>query len=128
MGGIIVIGIISVLLGGVGLAMVTFPSIWVGWSVRSLSDPSSRFLVTQGMVLAGLLLVIGTTSWQGFWLWVTVGSLTVGLAMVMLGASEHFRQQLATIVQRSPLWAHRLGGVLMVILATLLAMDLIRHG
>lgn len=123
----LVIGIISVVLGGTGLAMATFPSAWVGWSVRTLSDPSRRFLTTQGMVLGGLLLVIGTASWQGFWVWMIIGALAVGLAMLMLSATDHMREQLATLVQRAPLWAHRLAGLLMLVLATLLAMDLIRH-
>ena len=106
--------------------MMAIPSWWSGCVRRALVDPFRRFLMTQGMILGGLVLVLGASTHRGYWLWVTVGLVGVGKALTLLGAPESLRDRMLNLWERSPLWAHRLTGLLLVVLATLLTIDTIR--
>ena len=73
----VVFGVIGVVWGAIGLFMLVFPILWRSSVPRRLRDPGFRFVVMQGIVLIGLVLVIGTTGFQGFGIWVSVGGLGV---------------------------------------------------
>ena len=90
-----------------------------------LRDPGFRLVVMQGIVLAGLVLVMGTTGFQGFGLWVFVGCLGIAVASFVLGCSHDTRENLVRSIERWPLWWYRLGGLMMVSLAVLFGADLI---
>jgi hypothetical protein len=118
--------LISLILVAAGTAMMAMPSWWSGWVRRTLVDPFRRFLLTQGMILGGLILVLGASPHRGHWLWVTVGLLGVGKALVLLGAPESLCTRMLNLWERSPLWAHRLSGLMLVVLGTFLTIDTIR--
>lgn len=118
--------LISVILVAAGTAMMAMPSWWSGWVRRALVDPFRRFLLTQGMILGGLILILGASTHRGHWLWVTVGMLGVGKALVLLGAPESLCHRMLNLWERSPLWAHRLSGLTLVVLGTFLTIDTIR--
>ncbi|MBI4400375.1 MAG: hypothetical protein HY581_01940 [Nitrospirae bacterium] len=125
---VLLFGLISLLWMAMGLTMIAIPSWWSLWIRQAVADPVSRFLLAQGMILTGLLLVVGASTQGGYWLWVTLGSLSVAKALVLLGSSESLRMRLLTWWGRGPVWTHRLAGVVLVALATLLAIDTIRGG
>lgn len=123
---LVVFGLISLIWGGLGLAMVVAPSSWNGWVRRSFLDPLRRFILIQSLMLAGLVLILGATGHQGRWLWVAVGTLAVAKALVLLGLSNSSREAWLAAWERAPVLAHRLAGVALVVLATLLATDTLR--
>ena len=121
-------GLISLIWVAAGAAIMAIPSWWGGWVRRALVDPFRRFLLTQGMILGGLILVLGASTHRAYWLWVTVGLLGVAKALVLLGAPESLCDRILNLYERSPLWAHRLTGLMLVVLGTLLTIDTIRGG
>jgi uncharacterized protein YjeT (DUF2065 family) len=118
--------LISLIFVAAGTAMMAMPLWWSGWIRRALVDPLRRFLLTQGMILGGLILVLGASPHRGHWLWVTVGLLGVAKALVLLGAPESFCHRMLNLWERSPLWTHRLSGLMLVVLGTFLTIDTIR--
>ena len=120
------LSLISLILVAAGAAMMAMPSWWSGWVRRALVDPFRRFLLTQGMILGGLILIVGASTHRGHWLWVTVGLLGVGKALVLLGAPDSLCHHMLNLWERSPLWAHRLSGLTLVVLGTFLTIDTIR--
>ena len=120
------LSLISLILVAAGAAIMAMPSWWSGWVRRALVDPLRRFLLTQGMILGGLILILGASTHRGHWLWVTVGLLGVGKALVLLGAPESLCHRMLNLWERSPLWAHRLSGLMLVVLGTFLTIDTIR--
>jgi len=123
-----VLMVIGVIWGAVGLFMLVFPTLWRSTMPGRLRDPGFRFVVMQGIVLAGLVLVMGTTGFQGFGLWALVGCLGIALASCVLGCSTDTRENLVRSIDRWPLWLYRLGGFLTVSLAVLFGADLILSG
>jgi len=124
----VVFGVIGVVWGAIGLFMLVFPILWRSSVPRRLRDPGFRFVVMQGIVLIGLVLVIGTTGFQGFGIWVSVGGLGVAMACFILGCSSNIWDNLVRSVERWPLWLYRVGGVMMICLAVLFGADLILYG
>ena len=64
----VILGTVGFTLGVLGIVMTLVPVIWKMSLAKMLREPGPRFLATQGMVLGGLVLLIGTTEFQGFWL------------------------------------------------------------
>ena len=93
-----------------------------------LRDPGFRLVLMQGILLAGLVLVMGTTGFQGFGLWVFVGCLGIAMASFVLGCSADTRENLVRSIERWPLWVYRLGGFMMMSLAVLFGADVILSG
>jgi threonine/homoserine/homoserine lactone efflux protein len=93
---------------------------------RVLRDAVYRFVMTQLLILVGLILIIGPSSYQGHWLWVLLGSVAVVKGLFFLSAPERGRAALLQWWDRTPVWAHRASGVLMVAFAVLLALETIR--
>ena len=120
------LSLISLILVAAGAAIMAMPSWWSGWVRRALVDPLRRFLLTQGMILGGLILILGASTHRGHWLWVTVGLLGVGKALVLLGAPDSLCHRMLNLWERSPLWAHRLSGLMLVVLGTFLTIDTLR--
>ena len=120
------LSLISLILVAAGAAMMAMPSWWSGWVRRTLVDPFRRFLLTQGMILGGLILVLGASTHRGHWLWVTVGLLGVGKALVLLGAPDSLCHRMLNLWEQSPLWTHRLSGLMLVVLGTFLTIDTLR--
>src|SRR5438093_13074806 len=118
--------LISLILVAAGTAMMALPSWWSGWVRRALVGPFRRFLLAQGMILGGLILILGASTHRGHWLWVTVGLLGVGKALVLLGAPESLCDRMLNRWARSPLWAYRLSGLTLVVLGTFLTIDTLR--
>jgi hypothetical protein len=121
-------GLLSLIWLAVGLAMVATPAWWNQWVRRTMTDALSRFLLLQAMMLGGLVLVLGASTYRGYWLWVFLGALQTAKALILLGAPHSLRERLLAWWERSPLWAHRLAGVTLTVLATLLAIDTLRGG
>jgi hypothetical protein len=120
--------VIGIFWGAAGLLMLLFPTIWRSAVTGRLRDPGFQFVVMQGIVLAGLVLVMGTTGFRGFGLWVLVGCLGIALASFVLGCATDTRDNLVRSVEQWPLWLYRLGGLMMVSLAVLFGADLILFG
>ncbi len=128
MGVLLLFGAISLTWGVMGLIMTVAPTVWITFSKKVLQDPWQRFWMTQGMLVIGLVLIIGTPTLQGYWLWVGCGVLVVVKACIILGSSEAFRDRLTIMATTKPLWVYRSGGILSLVLAVLLSGDMILHG
>lgn len=124
----VLFGLISFAWLVVGIIMAVLPEAWLAFLNRLTGDAWRRFWVSQGMLLGGLVLAIGTTTFQGFWLWVICGYSLCGQACLLLGLSETFGIRLMQIMNRWPYWVHRCCGVVVLILAVLLSTDAILHG
>ena len=121
------LALIGLFWAGAGVALIAIPGRWLAWSTRLVSEPSYRFVLTQVTILVGLLLIIGTPFGQFRWVWATIGSIAVLKGVFFLGAPERMRAGLMAWWLAWPAWGHRLSGLLLIGLATLLAVDLIRH-
>lgn len=106
-----------------GLAMIVSADWWQERTEHMLAHPLGRLLAAQGAILAGLLLLLGTPTLRGAWLWMGLGALAVVKGLVILGVNEKVRTRVMARWKAAPVWAHRLSGVVMVILATLLMID-----
>ncbi len=120
------LAIVGLLWIGSGVAMIAVPSWWMGWILRSCSQPVSRFLLSQVAILGGLVLLLGTSGHQGAWLWRTIGFLGVLTGMFFLGAPAGLSTGPLRWWGGIPPWVHRLVGILLVALATLLTIDSLR--
>ena len=120
-------GCLGVALGMVGLLMTVVPVTWKTAMRRMLRDPGPRFVTTQGMVLGGLILLMGTTGFHGFWLWVVLGVVEVVIACFLLGCSANVRETLIHGIEQWPSWLYRLSGLMIVTLAILFGADVILH-
>ncbi|RMH08999.1 MAG: hypothetical protein D6704_02110 [Nitrospirae bacterium] len=126
---VVVIGATALFWGIMGVVMSILPEAWLGFLRQVVEDPWRRFWFTQGIILTGLILIIGTSTFQGFWLWVSWGVLVVIKGCVLLGASEEtLRMRLMSRMLNWPWWIHRLSGVVTLVLTALLTVDLILHG
>ncbi len=125
---VFLLGVFSVVWGAWGLLFVIAPVPVLAWTSRVLFDTWWRFWVAQATLVVGLLLIIGTSSLEGRWLWVVCGGIGVAKACWLLGASESFRDVVWQYVSHWPVWLLRCDGGLGVILAVLLAADCVLHG
>lgn len=123
---LLLFGLIALTWLAMGVAMITVPIWWRDRIGRALRDPLARFLLTQGMILGGLVLLVGSSVREGDWVWSFLGAFLVIKALILLGASPWLRERLLDWWGRIPLWAHRLSGTALVALATLLAIDTLR--
>ncbi len=128
MGVLLLFGAISLTWGIMGLILTVAQTVWISFTKKVLNDPWQRFWVTQGMLMIGLVLIIGTATFQGFWLWVGFGVVVVIKACILLGSSEEFRNRLITMATARPMWVYRGSGILTLVLAVLLAADTILYG
>ena len=128
MGAEIIFGLISIAWGVMGLFLVVAPMPWVALVQKTMNEPWRRFWLAQGLLLIGLVLIIGTAPFQGFWLWVACGVIMVFKACILLGSSVAFRDRLMTLASTWPMWVYRVSGVLTLVLAVLLAADIILYG
>lgn len=128
MGAGILFGAVSLIWGLMGFLLIVTPQTWISFTVKTLEDPWWRFWVSQGLLAIGLVLVIGTPSLQGFWLWVTCGSMGILKGCFLLGSTESFRARLAQVITGRSMWVYRTGGFLNLVLAVFLAVDFILHG
>lgn len=125
---VVVLGVVSLLWGVTGLLMALVPEWMVGAMSKALQDPWRRFWMTQGLLLCGLMLIVGTLMLEGYWLWIGCGLFMAIKACVFLGGSDSFRGRLLQSFSRCPPWSVRVGGLLNLGLAVLLTGDLILHG
>ncbi len=123
--GLALFGLIGLTWLGFGLAMIAVPSRLAGWLQRSFSYPLYRFLLTQAILLGGLILVLGSTELPSHILWIALGVIAVLKGMFLLGAPDKLFVRLLGWWQRMPHWALRLAGLVLVTLSTLLAVDTI---
>ena len=128
MGALIIFCVISVTWGLMGLVLTVMPALWVAFVQSTMNNPWQRFWLSQGILLMGLVLIIGTAPFQGFWLWVGCGVIMVVKACLLLGSSVAFRDRLTTLATSWPMWVYRVSGVLTLVLAVLLAADIILYG
>jgi hypothetical protein len=120
--------VIGVIWGAVGLYMVVFPTLWRSSMTDRFRNPGFRFLVMEGIILAGLILVIGTTEFRGFWLWGLIGGLGIALASCVLGCSTQTRDNPIMSVEYWPTWLLQVSGLMMMSLAVLFGADFIMSG
>ena len=118
-------GLISLTWLAIGIALVVAPTSWQSWLKRFSTDPLKRFLLSQGMLLMGLLLIAGSDRLRGRWLWVVLGTLIVLKGLLFLGLNERSGRSWFALWERAPAAITRLGGVMLLALATLLAIDTI---
>jgi len=109
-----------------GVTMIAVPSWWPGWISLKGREPLWRFSLAQLGILGGLILMLGTSDYRGYWLWASLGGLAVLKGLVILGAREGLYHWLIERWERFPSWAIRLTGVLYVGLAALLTLDALR--
>ena len=110
---------------GIGIVMIVAPSFWERSIARSFIEPVKGFVLSEGVLLIGLLLVTGSGGLRGRWLWTAIGGLMAIKALLLLGFTDKKRQSLFAQWERVPPITHRLAGVMLVALATLLAIDTI---
>jgi hypothetical protein len=118
-------GLIGLIWMAIGIAMISAPDWWRSLVQQALVDPFRRLLLTQGMILGGLLLILGTGQLRGAWLWMTLGFLTVAKGLVLLGIRDQLRNRWMAWWTRFPILMHRLTGVVLLVLASLLMIDLL---
>lgn len=124
----VVVGLTCLVWGAGGLLMTIVPVVGFAWIQRSVLDNWRRFWIAYAMMLMGLVLIVGTTGLQGFWLWVACGGVAVAKACFVLGASASFRDRVLHKVGTWPAWLHRCHGMVSVVFAVLLAADVMIHG
>ncbi len=107
-----------------GVTLVMAPSWWLAAARRAMADPLPRMAWSYGVMLSGLILLLGSSGLRGAWVWMGVGAISVGKALVWLGLSDTARQAWLDRWLRLPPWACRLVGTTAVIFATLLAVDM----
>ncbi len=125
---VVVLGLFSVVWGVWGLLFVIMPTRVITWTKHFFFDVWWRFWIALAVLLFGLLLIIGTSSLEGRWLWVACGGIGVVKACLLLGSSESFREWVWQGCSRWPAWLLRCDGVIILALAVVLAADLILHG
>ena len=123
---LIVGALISAVWVGIGAAMIALPAWWQERMRRALADPLGVLLMAQGMILGGLLLFLGASALRGAWLWTALGALTAIKGLLVLGISAPLRDRWAEWWGHCPSWWHRLAGVLLLALGTLLAVDILQ--
>ena len=106
-----------------GLAMIAVPSWWTQALQRWFAHPSYRFLGTQAGLLAGLVLVLGTSGHQGSWFWMVIGAVAILKSMFLMGASTGLSERVMTRWAKLPSWTLRLCGLLLLVVSSLLAID-----
>nr|MBI3614742.1 hypothetical protein [Nitrospirota bacterium] len=116
-------GLISLVWVGIGVAMIALPVWWQARMQRALADPLGRLLIAQGMILGGLLLFLGAAPLWGSRLWAVLGALTTVKGLLLLGIAAPLRDRWVKWWGQRPSWWHRLAGVLLLALGTLLAVD-----
>jgi threonine/homoserine/homoserine lactone efflux protein len=107
--------------------MLAGPAWWSNQVGRRRTEPLIQFLFMQAILLCGLTLLMGPSS-QGSWLWIFVGAIFIALALGLLGMPVSMRGRFLDRWSRSPVWANRLAGMTLVILALLLVIDTWRGG
>lgn len=112
----------------VGLVLLTVPSRFHQWLHRGATEPLPRFFLTQGLLFVGLLLLVTSLTEQPSWAWVGVGWLCVLYALLLLGLPARVRVRLVQWCGPGQSWLARVGGVGLVVLATLLGLNVIRGG
>ena len=125
---VVILGLFSVVWGAWGLLFVIMPTQAITWTKSFFFDVGRRFWIALAVLLIGLLLIIGTESLEGRWLWVACGGISVLKACWLLGASESCRDRAWQYCSRWPTWLLRCDGVIILALAVLLAADLMLHG
>lgn len=120
------LGVVSGIMAATALAMITVPGWWRTWLAAQLARPLSRLLWGLGIIVAGLVLIVGTSMMPERGLWTILGVLAALKGMVLLGLSDSARAAVMAWWQRQPVWADQIAGVASMALATLLAIDLIR--
>ncbi|MEW6544541.1 MAG: hypothetical protein AB1411_13150 [Nitrospirota bacterium] len=120
---LLLFGLISLLWLAAGVAMIALPAWWIERMRAVLSDPLRRFVLLQGVLLVGLVLVLGAPERRGVWLWATLGLVAAAKALLLLGLPDRLRTALTDWWTRIPLWTHRAAGLVLTVLATLLAID-----
>ena len=118
--------VIALAWAGYGVMLVAVPSSCTDWVTRSFGRPAYRFILTQTAILFGLVLLLGTSGHQWFWLWSTIGVVGVLKGMFFLGAPDRYRNALLNWWCHLPGWSQRLFGCLTVALGALLIIDTIR--
>ncbi len=124
----VILGLFSLVWGVLGLLFAIAPAPILAWTRQTLLDAWWRFWVAQAALLVGLLLIIGTSHLEGRWLWVACGVVGVVKACFVLGSSESLRDRVWQHVNHWPVWLLRCNGVLGLVLAVLLAADIMLHG
>jgi len=122
----LVLALVSLVWFAAGVAALAAPAWWSRRLHRTMTDPLSRFLMTQGLMLAGVLLLLAAAEPPRSWFWMAVGGLAAAKALVLLGLPERSRERLLSWWTGRPLWVPRLAGAVTVVLATLLAVDAAR--
>jgi hypothetical protein len=122
------LGVISIVWGGMALASIAAPSWWRDWIARQMAQPLRRLLWGQAIMVAGLVLIVGTSGLNGYWVWVSIGGLAVVKGLLLLGLPAPMLATLLEWWRRRPLWVDQIAGVVSMALATLLAIDFIRAG
>ncbi len=107
--------------------MLVFPNGYQGWGRTLLSQDRHRFIISQTIIFCGLLLVLGTSQHQGFWLWAPLGCLIMLKGLIFLGATDQFKQQLLALWEKVPLILFRVMGLVTIGLATYLTIDTFRQ-
>ncbi len=68
-------------------------------------------------------LFLGTSALRGAWLWTVLGALAAVKGLLLLGISAALRDRWMEWWGQCPSWLHRLAGILLLVLGTLLAVD-----
>lgn len=123
---VVLFGLIVLVWVGMGTVMIGMPGAWVAWIRATLGHPLPRYGLAQGMLLMGVVLFLGRGVLGTEWLWLTLGTITVVKALLLLGSSQHLRDQMVQWWEQRPLWLTQGAGVVMLGLAGVLALGTIR--
>jgi hypothetical protein len=122
----LVLALVSLLWFAAGVGALAAPAWWSRRLHRSMADPVSRFFLIQGLLLAGVLLLLAAAELPRSWFWMAVGGLAAAKALVLQGLPDRGRERLLTWWMSRPPWVPRLAGAVTAALATLLAIDAAR--
>lgn len=120
----LLLGTLSLLWLGSGLALIVIPTQWVIVMQSLSTSPFPRFLLAQVVLISSLVLLIGGAGLPLSILWITLGGLGLLNGLWLVIDFHDVMNRATRWLQTMPSWSLPLTGLFQVTLSILLLLDL----